>query len=48
MYQFDDAAAMKRAVSGEEMKRLIADFNRDWPDVTRMRESFALAQSVEG
>src|SRR4051812_13047995 len=46
MYQFDDAAAMKRAVSGEEMKRLIADFNRDRPDITRSRESFVLAQSV--
>lgn len=47
MYQFDDVAAMERAVGGNEMKRLIADFNRDWPDVTRTRESFVLAQSVE-
>ncbi|CAL78076.1 conserved hypothetical protein [Bradyrhizobium sp. ORS 278] len=46
MYQFDDTAAMERAVDGEEMKRLIADFNRDWPEVTRTRESFALAQIV--
>jgi hypothetical protein len=37
MYQFDDAAALERAVGGEDMKRLIADFNRDWPDVTRTR-----------
>jgi hypothetical protein len=46
MYQFDDADAMERAVSGEEMKRLIADFNRDWPDVTRTRESLVMTQAV--
>jgi hypothetical protein len=46
MYEFDDAAAMERAVGGEEMKRLIADFNRDWPDVTRTRESLVVAQAV--
>jgi hypothetical protein len=39
MYQFDDAAALERAVGGEDMKRLIADFNRDWPDVTRTRKA---------
>jgi hypothetical protein len=48
MYQFDDVAAMQRAVGGAEMTRLIADFNRNRPDVTRTRESFVLAQSVEG
>jgi hypothetical protein len=26
------------------LKRLVADFNRDWPDVTRTRETFTLAQ----
>ena len=26
------------------MKRLVADFNRDWPDVARTREIFALAE----
>jgi hypothetical protein len=45
MYQFDDAAALERAVGGDEMKRLIADFNRDWPDVTRTRESFVIAET---
>lgn len=48
MYQFDDVAAMERAVGGDEMKRLIADFNRDWPDVTRTRENSVLAQAVDG
>lgn len=45
MYEFADADAMERAVGGDEMKRLITDFNRDWPDVTRTRESFALAET---
>jgi hypothetical protein len=44
MYQFDDAAALERAVGSEEMKRLIADFNRDWPDVTRTREILVRAE----
>jgi hypothetical protein len=46
MYQFDDAARLEQAVGGEQMKRLIADFNRDWPDVTRTRESLLLAETV--
>jgi hypothetical protein len=46
MYQFDDAAALERAVGGAGMTRLIADFNRDWPDVTRTRESFVVAEAV--
>ena len=45
MYQFDDAAALERAVGGAEMRRLIADFNRDWPEVTRTRESFVIAET---
>jgi hypothetical protein len=43
-YQFADEASLERAIKGEDMKRLIADFNRDWPDVTRRRETFVLAQ----
>jgi hypothetical protein len=26
------------------MSRLVADFNRDWPDVTRTREVLVLAE----
>jgi hypothetical protein len=44
MYQFADAAAMERGTGGSEMKRLVDDFNRDWPDVTRTREALALAE----
>jgi hypothetical protein len=43
-YQFDDAASLDRAMKGEELKRLVADFNRDWPDIKRTRETFVLAQ----
>jgi hypothetical protein len=31
-------------MKGEDMKRLIAGFNRDWPDVTRTRDTFVLAE----
>lgn len=33
-------------MKGEELKRLVADFNRDWPDVTRTRELLVLAEEV--
>ena len=43
-YQLSDEASLDRAMKGEAMERLIADFNRDWPDVTRTRETFVLAE----
>ena len=43
-YQFPDKATLDRATGGDEMNRLIADFNRDWPDVTRTREVLELAE----
>ena len=43
-YEFADRAALDRAMSGEALKTLVADFNRDSPDVTRTRETFALAE----
>ena len=48
MYEFADQAALERATGGEQMKRLIADFNRDWPEVTRTRETLLLAQELVG
>ena len=44
MYRFVDAAALDRATKGENMSRLVADFNRDWPDVTRTREVLVLTE----
>jgi hypothetical protein len=38
-YEFSDEASLDRA-----MERLVADFNREWPDVTRTREIFVLAE----
>ena len=46
MYQFPDKAALDRATEGPEMRRLVADFNRDWPDVTRTREVLVLAEEL--
>ena len=31
-------------LKGDALTQLVADFNRDWPDVTRTRESLVLAQ----
>jgi hypothetical protein len=43
-YEFADQAALDRATSGEALKALVADFDRCWPDVTRTREIFVLAE----
>ena len=43
-YQFADQAALGRAMSGEALKALVAEFDRCWPDVTRSREIFVLAE----
>jgi hypothetical protein len=44
IYQFPDEGALDRAVNGADMKRLVADFNRDWPGITRTREVLVLAE----
>lgn len=44
IYQFDDEASLERAMTGEDLKRLVKDFDHDWPDVPRVRETFVLAQ----
>jgi hypothetical protein len=48
MYEFADEAALEHAMNGPDIKRLVADFNRDWPDVTRTRETLVLAEAFEG
>jgi hypothetical protein len=45
-YQFADQASLERAVNSADMKRLVADFNRDWPEVTRTREVLVLAEEL--
>src|ERR1043165_2686993 len=44
VYQFADKASLDRAVNGDEMKRLIADFNRACPGATRPREILVRAE----
>ena len=44
MYVFADQAALDRAMSGEALKALVAEFDRCWPEVTRTREVLALAE----
>ena len=48
VYEFADEAALNRAMQGEDLKRLVADFNRDWPDVRRSRDTLVLAQDTAG
>ena len=44
-YQFPDRAALDRALSGDDIRRLVADFDRDWPEVKRSREIMVLAEA---
>jgi hypothetical protein len=46
-YEFADQAALDRATSGDALKALVAEFDRCWPDVTRTREIFVLAEEFE-
>jgi hypothetical protein len=46
MYQFTDKAALDRAIEGPDMKGLVADFNRDRPDLTRTREVLVPAEQL--
>jgi hypothetical protein len=34
-------------MQSEDLKRLVADFNRDWPQVTRTRETLVLAEAFD-
>jgi hypothetical protein len=43
-YEFADQAALDRAMSGEALKTLVADFDRCWPEVTRTREMLVVAE----
>ena len=43
-YEFADQASLDRAMQGEDLKRLVADFNREWPGIPRTRETFVLAE----
>ncbi|MDA9498734.1 hypothetical protein [Bradyrhizobium sp. CCBAU 11357] len=44
MYQFEDEEKLNAMLKGDALQKLVADFNRDWPDVKRSRETLLLAQ----
>ena len=44
MYQVVDRAALERAIGSEVNKKLVAEFDRAWPGVTRTREILMLAE----
>jgi hypothetical protein len=44
-YEFADQDALDRAMSGDSLKALVAEFDRCWPEVTRTREILALAEA---
>ncbi len=48
MYEFVDQAALDRAMSGEALKAMVAEFDRCWPEVTRTREFLVLAEEYSG
>jgi len=43
MYQFDDEARLAAMLKGDALTKRVADFNRDWPEVKRTRETLVLA-----
>ena len=44
MYEFADQAALDRAMGGDTLKTLVADFDRCRPEVTRTRELLVVAE----
>ena len=47
-YQFADRAALDRGTAPETMRRLVADFDRDWPGIPRTREIITLVEEIGG
>jgi hypothetical protein len=47
MYEFADQAALDRGTSADALKALVAEFDRCWPEVTRTREIFVLAEEFD-
>jgi len=45
-YEFADELAMDAALAAPEFKNLIADFDRNFPTVTRTRDRLVLAQEL--
>jgi hypothetical protein len=45
-YQFADRAALDHGTRPEVMRRLVADFDRDWPGIPRTREIMTLVEEI--
>ena len=48
VYRFADRDRIARAVGGDAMKALVADFDRTWPGIARTREILTMAEEVDG
>jgi len=46
-YQFADRAALDHGIRPENMKRLVADFDKAWPGIPRQREIMTLVEEYE-
>ncbi len=47
-YQFTDRAALDHGTRPEVMRRLVADFDKAWPNIKRSREIVTLAEEWGG
>src|SRR4051812_10353416 len=45
-YQIADRAALDHGTRPEVMRRLVADFDRDWPGIPRTREIMTLVEEI--
>lgn len=45
-YQFADRASLDRATAPEAIRRLVADFDKAWPGVSRSREIVTVAEEI--
>jgi hypothetical protein len=48
VYRFADKAACDRALASDDLKALIADFDKNFPTVARTRDVVTLAEAREG
>jgi hypothetical protein len=46
-YQFADEAGLERIFVSPELKALVEDFNRNFPEVTRTWDKLALAEELD-
>ncbi len=46
LYEFADLASARAVVGSDEMRQLIAEFDRAWPAVQRSREVVEISQTL--